>query len=40
VYRLQVARDFGRLPQVVDQIRQWHSTALSLESAGPRTTAL
>ncbi len=27
VYRLQVARDFDRLPDVVDQIRQWHSAA-------------
>ena len=25
VYRLQVARDFTRLPEVVDQIRAWHS---------------
>jgi hypothetical protein len=25
VYRLQIARDFSRLPHVVDQIRQWHS---------------
>jgi hypothetical protein len=29
VYRLQVARDFERLPDVVDQIRRWH------EAAGP-----
>lgn len=27
VYRLQVARDFSRLPEVVDQIRAWHSAA-------------
>ena len=26
VYRLQVARDFDRLPDVVAQIRQWHSS--------------
>jgi hypothetical protein len=25
VYRLQVARDFTRLPDVVEQIRAWHS---------------
>jgi hypothetical protein len=40
VYRLQVARDFGCLPQVVDQIRQWHSAALPVEGAGPAMTAL
>jgi len=25
VYRLQIARDFNRLFEVVDQIRGWHS---------------
>jgi hypothetical protein len=38
VYRLQVARDFERLPEVVDQIRQWHSAAISVDAAGSHTT--
>jgi hypothetical protein len=25
VYRLQVARDFNRLPQVIEQLKTWHS---------------
>jgi len=25
VYRLQIARDFSRLPQVIEQLRAWHS---------------
>jgi len=29
VYRLQVARDFSRLPDVVEQIRAWHSATQS-----------
>jgi hypothetical protein len=40
VYRLQVARDFDRLPAVVDQIRQWHSAAISADTVGSHTTAL
>jgi hypothetical protein len=34
VYRLQVARDFTRLPEVVDQIRQWHSATASADAPG------
>jgi hypothetical protein len=26
VYRLEVARDFGRLPEVASQIREWHAS--------------
>lgn len=33
VYRLQIARDFSRLPQVVDQIRTWHSAGGAAEAA-------
>jgi len=40
VYRLQVARDFARLPEVVDQIRQWHSAAESAGAAGSHLRAL
>jgi hypothetical protein len=40
LYRLHVARDFGRLTEVVDQIRQWHSAPTSAETAGSQMTAL
>lgn len=40
VYQLQVARDFGRLPEVVDQIREWHSATTSPDAAGSHVTAL
>ena len=40
VYRLQVARDFSRLTEVVDQIRQWHSAPTSAEAAASSTTVL
>ncbi len=33
VYRLQVARDFSRLPEVVEQIRAWHSSAGTADAA-------
>jgi hypothetical protein len=33
VYRLQVARDFSRLPDVVEQLRAWHSTEQSRDVA-------
>jgi len=39
VYRLQVARDFDRLPEVVDQIRQWHSATASADVLGSHVTA-
>jgi hypothetical protein len=39
VYRLQVARDFDRLPDVVDQIRQWHSSGVSSDASSPRPMA-
>jgi hypothetical protein len=33
VYRLQVARDFSRLPDAVEQIRAWHSATSSSDVA-------
>jgi hypothetical protein len=33
VYRLQVARDFQRLPEVVAQLRAWCSTGASVGTA-------
>jgi hypothetical protein len=33
VYRLQVARDFTRLPDVVAQIREWHSAPRTSDAA-------
>ena len=33
VYRLQIARDFTRLPEVVTQIRGWHSAGASADTA-------
>ena len=33
VYRLQIARDFSRLPQVVEQIRAWHSAGGAADAA-------
>ena len=33
VYRLHVARDFTRLPDVVEQIRTWHSAARTSDAA-------
>ena len=33
VYRLQIARDFSRLPDVVSQIRDWHSADASADAA-------
>lgn len=33
VYRLQVARDFTRLPDVVEQIQTWHSVARTSDAA-------
>jgi hypothetical protein len=33
VYRLQVARDFSRLPEVVEQLRAWHSAAGTADAA-------
>jgi hypothetical protein len=40
VYQLQVARDFARLPEVVDQIREWHSASASPGAAGSHVAAL
>lgn len=39
VYRLQVARDFGRLPEVVEQIQRWHSTIDQADAAKSGTTS-
>jgi hypothetical protein len=33
VYRLQIARDFNRLPDVVAQLRAWHSTGAPADNA-------
>jgi hypothetical protein len=33
VYRLQIARDFSRLPQVIEQIRAWHSAGSAADAA-------
>jgi hypothetical protein len=33
VYRLQIARDFNRLPEVVAQLRTWHSTSAAAGNA-------
>jgi hypothetical protein len=33
VYRLHVSRDFAQLPDVVEQIRTWHSAARTSDAA-------